>query len=620
MSTIKIKLNLVPGDPPGGILPRVRVSQNDNTDRILQFEIYDGNAEADLSGISGAYIGGLKPDGNGFTVTCAISGNMATAILSVQSTVLAGDIPCKLYLIYEEGSVRSATFTMQVDPDPLNAADYSETEVPDIINFAREAAERAGESADAAALSESNAAASATAAANSATSAATSESNASASATAAAESEDNAKNSETAASNSETAAANSATAAANSATSASTSKSDSEAYAIGERNGSAVPSTDPTYHNNSKYYSEVAQQAAAGGLIPQGTVAFANLPPLASANVGDMWNISDGFTTTSDFREGAGEHYGPGADVYKTADGYWDVLADVRVTMKGATATTDGADGECIGPQAGDEDKYWTGAATWKNDTSKLITNFTSSDIDANVTGIITSAGGETAMSAAMTSGDTHGGLFGLISKSVRNTRKLINTVKRIWQTVANAWVSGATYSVGQVVTYTNGHTYICILDHTASSSITPLNTTYWEDKTLGDMIASLNSNYANIAPKLLWTNPNPTNGMGAKTITLDHSGAGYSYYRMICKINSNNTNYVSFDFIKGGKAGLSYPTSSEGQSQNGQMIVFMREVTASSNTSVTVTIGGFKWASGAYNANETAYIVPYQIIGYNVI
>lgn len=448
MSTIKIKLNLVPGDPPGGILPRVRVSQNDNTDRILQFELYDGNAEADLSGISGAYIGGLKPDGNGFTVTCAISGNMATAILSVQSTVLAGDIPCKLYLIYEEGSVRSATFTMQVDPDPLNAADYSETEVPDIINFAREAAERAGESADAAATSESNAAASATAAANSATAAATN-------------------------------------------------KSDSEAYAIGERNGSAVPSTDPTYHNNSKYYSEVAQQAAAGGLIPQGTVAFANLPPLASANVGDMWNISDGFTTTSDFREGAGEHYGPGADVYKTADGYWDVLADVRVTMTGATATTDGADGECIGPQAGDEDKYWTGAARWKDDTSKLITKFTSSDINAGETAIITSAGGETAM-PAMTGGDTQGSLFVLISKAVRNIRKLINTVKRIWQTVANAWVSGASYSVGQVVTYTNGHTYICKTAHTSSASITPGNTTYWDDKSIGDMIASLNSNYAN--------------------------------------------------------------------------------------------------------------------------
>ena len=33
---------------------------------------------------------------------------------------------------------------------------------------------------------------------------------------------------------------------------------DSEAWAVGERNGEAVEDTDPTYHNNSKYYSEQA--------------------------------------------------------------------------------------------------------------------------------------------------------------------------------------------------------------------------------------------------------------------------------------------------------------------------------------------------------------------------
>ena len=31
---------------------------------------------------------------------------------------------------------------------------------------------------------------------------------------------------------------------------------DSEAYAVGKRNSSPVPTTDPTYQNNSKYYSE----------------------------------------------------------------------------------------------------------------------------------------------------------------------------------------------------------------------------------------------------------------------------------------------------------------------------------------------------------------------------
>lgn len=37
---------------------------------------------------------------------------------------------------------------------------------------------------------------------------------------------------------------------------------DSEAYALGTRDGSAVSSDDPTYHNNSKYYAEQAEESA----------------------------------------------------------------------------------------------------------------------------------------------------------------------------------------------------------------------------------------------------------------------------------------------------------------------------------------------------------------------
>lgn len=43
-----------------------------------------------------------------------------------------------------------------------------------------------------------------------------------------------------------------------SASSASTSESNAEAWAVGERGGTPVPSTDVTYENNSKYYSEIA--------------------------------------------------------------------------------------------------------------------------------------------------------------------------------------------------------------------------------------------------------------------------------------------------------------------------------------------------------------------------
>ena len=43
-----------------------------------------------------------------------------------------------------------------------------------------------------------------------------------------------------------------------SARSAASSESNSEAWAVGQRNGSDVPSSDETYHNNSKYYAEQA--------------------------------------------------------------------------------------------------------------------------------------------------------------------------------------------------------------------------------------------------------------------------------------------------------------------------------------------------------------------------
>ena len=54
-------------------------------------------------------------------------------------------------------------------------------------------------------------------------------------------------------------------------------------------------------------------------IVPKGTKAFSGLTPstdLAAANVGFMWNISDAFTTTADFVEGAGVSIPAGANVY----------------------------------------------------------------------------------------------------------------------------------------------------------------------------------------------------------------------------------------------------------------------------------------------------------------
>ena len=59
--------------------------------------------------------------------------------------------------------------------------------------------------------------------------------------------------------------------------------------------------------------------ALPSAIVPKGTKTFEQLDPstdLAAANVGFMWNISDAFTTTADFVEGAGKSIPAGANVY----------------------------------------------------------------------------------------------------------------------------------------------------------------------------------------------------------------------------------------------------------------------------------------------------------------
>lgn len=91
--------------------------------------------------------------------------------------------------------------------------------------------------------------------------------------------------------------------------------------------------------NAKKYYEQAKDisQSLSGTLKPKGTIAFADIPALSAAEDGWMYNISDQFTTTADFKEGAGHAIPDGANVYKTMDGKWDILAGTPVTgVKGA--------------------------------------------------------------------------------------------------------------------------------------------------------------------------------------------------------------------------------------------------------------------------------------------
>jgi len=112
---------------------------------------------------------------------------------------------------------------------------------------------------------------------------------------------------------------------------------DPEQMTTGEWAGSTggTGTRDGEDSDNAKYYYEQTRnisQGLGGALLPMGTVSFVNLPALSDAGSGWMYNVSDQFSTTGDFNEGAGKVIPAVANVYKTADGKWDVLAGTPVT------------------------------------------------------------------------------------------------------------------------------------------------------------------------------------------------------------------------------------------------------------------------------------------------
>ena len=70
--------------------------------------------------------------------------------------------------------------------------------------------------------------------------------------------------------------------------------------------------------------NDAVKQAVAGVYVVKGSVAFAALP--TEVEEGWVYNITDEFTTTDAFVEGAGQKYPAGTNVVYTANG-WDVMA-----------------------------------------------------------------------------------------------------------------------------------------------------------------------------------------------------------------------------------------------------------------------------------------------------
>ena len=94
-----------------------------------------------------------------------------------------------------------------------------------------------------------------------------------------------------------------------------------QSYAVGGTSTRDGEDTDNAY-----YYYELIKNIVNGldtGFIPMGTIYFSELSEVEKA-VGYVYNISDEFITDDTFREGSGNLYTAGTNVYYTANGEWD--------------------------------------------------------------------------------------------------------------------------------------------------------------------------------------------------------------------------------------------------------------------------------------------------------
>lgn len=327
----------------------------------------------------------------------------------------------KVSAIVKEGSIEEKhlepNYLAKIKVEVAKAESSQQAAAMSEINAkASENAAKASETA--AKTSETNAKASETAAAKSATAAAISETNAKASETSASQSAAAATSEAASASQSASTAIDKATIATQKATeiigkaeSAADSATKAQSYAVG-----GTGSREGEDSDNAKYYYQQAKDVSEGlkgGLQPHGTVAFADLPALADVSTGWMFNISDEFTTVDDFKEGAGNVIPAGANIYKTSDEKWDVLAGTPVTgIKGVKEDSFRRGNVVLTAEN-------VGAVPTGGDTAENTTAFTAASAREN-----------------LKSGESHATLFGKIVKWFSDLKEVAFTGKIPWSDV----------------------------------------------------------------------------------------------------------------------------------------------------------------------------------------
>ena len=400
MITQSINLNLITGQ----VLPRVNASQYDNNTRTLTMYLYDGELTFNIpNGVSG-YIQGTKPDRTGFQylATVTAGSNVVTFDITEQMTAVAGDVTCELVLVDGDDRIATVNFILHVEPAALSDDTViSETDLP-LIEEAAELAQQIGgfiEQMDADAAKseaygagtvngvpvtsdnpayENNAKYYADEAAASASGVQQLKEDSEAYAVGTRDGEPVTSGDATYRNNSKfyaNAASGSAATAVASETAAAASEENSEAWAVGERDGEPVTSGDVTYENNAKYYSEEAANSASNASTSETNAGLSESAAAQSEEDAEAWanGTRNGVPVTS------------GDAAYHNNAKYWaGEVAGAANDMVGATSSTAGVHGLVPAPAAGDNTKFLGGDGTWKDIPEEL-----SGLTDVNLTSLV---------------------------------------------------------------------------------------------------------------------------------------------------------------------------------------------------------------------------------------
>jgi len=265
--------------------PTLRMAQDDANTRTIKASLWDGAQPFSIPSECVCMVRFGKPDGAGGLYDTTeggqkvnYSGNVVTAPVAAQMLAVAGAVKAQID-IYGGGEKQQAeklaTFRFRVEVEPsayadakIISSDYynvlssqiaAAVEAGAKADQAIQAAQQATEAASSASQSQEAAASSAQSASQSAQTASSAATSAISAKTAAESAQEAAQAAKESAASSASAAAQDAQSATQAAAAAMQDADDAEAWAVGKRNGADVPSTDPAYHNNAKYYKDQAQ-------------------------------------------------------------------------------------------------------------------------------------------------------------------------------------------------------------------------------------------------------------------------------------------------------------------------------------------------------------------------